>query len=159
MDKILSLTIGAILTLVILIGFGKRIYRRLKPRIPGTWNQGFQVIREYGKKELSRICLLSALRYLVFCSQFAILFYFLSDFEFELWQVIFIPIVFLIQSLVAVPAIADVGVRVSVTTLFYAGILSPSEITLSITALWFINLILPAIIGSLILAAINLRKS
>jgi hypothetical protein len=67
--------------------------------------------------------------------------------------------IFLIQSVIAVPAIGDLGVRVTTTNYFLEAFLPADTITLSITALWFVNLILPAMFGSIILVWTNLRRS
>jgi hypothetical protein len=62
------------------------------------------------------------------------------------------------QSIVPVPAISDIGVRVGVCSLLFGGYLSNLAIVQSVTCLWAINLILPGIIGAFFLFISNFIK-
>ncbi|MBI9068068.1 MAG: hypothetical protein JEZ09_12300 [Salinivirgaceae bacterium] len=110
----------------------------------------FEFIKQYKNFTLLKVVSLSALRYLIFTSQFIIL---LNVFEIKLdYLTAFVAIsqVYLIMSIIPTFALAELGVRGSVAVLIIGlfsnasiGILSASIV------LWFFNLAIPAIIGSI----------
>lgn len=134
---ILYFRIGIINNLLIKINFLKR-YRRF-----------FGLLLRYDRKKLKRIFTYSAIRYLVFTSQYCLLMQVLiPDLPFfEMVMMIFI--LFFVQSALPSLDLFDVGVR-SLTASYFFGFLTDMNIAIiSIAAcIWFVNLIIPAIIGS-----------
>ncbi len=81
-----------------------------------------------------------------------------SDASLELWHLLVIPSAYLLQSVVPVPAISDVGVRVAVTQLLFGSVLGEEIILQSVTLLWFLNFIVPGLIGTVYLIYTNFKQ-
>src|SRR5690606_8103832 len=96
-----------------------------------------------------KIFLYSAIRYVVFTSQYCLLMQVLiPDLPFfEMVMMIFI--LFFVQSALPSLDLIDVGIR-SLTANYFFGFLTDMNIAImSIAAcIWFVNLIIPAVIGS-----------
>ena len=75
-----------------------------------------------------------------------------------MYTIALIPIAYVMQSVAPVPAISDIGVRVFVTTLLFGSLLSDNTILHAVTCLWFINLILPGLIGTIYLVSSTVRN-
>lgn len=119
-----------------------------------------EALDNYNHKELLALLLLSLLRYMVFTAQYLIL---LSMFGIHVpvfTAIILITMLFLIQAVIPSITIVELGVRGSlVLYIFWAftantlGVLSASFV------LWLINLIVPAIVGSILIFKSNNFKS
>ncbi|HEX6333765.1 MAG TPA: lysylphosphatidylglycerol synthase domain-containing protein [Flavisolibacter sp.] len=101
---------------------------------------------------LSRLLLISFLRYLVFIAQYILVFYL---FEVSVGTVLsawVMSVVFLALAVVPSITLVELGVRGQIT-LQLMGIFSPNAlgIGLATVSIWFINLIFPAVIGSLLI--------
>ena len=134
---ILYFRIGLIHSLLLKIPFLKK-YQRF-----------FGLLLRYDQKKLKKIFLYSALRYVIFTSQYCLLMQVLiSDLPF-FEMVLMIFILFFVQSALPSLDLFDVGVR-SLTASYFFGFLTDMNIAImSIAAcIWFVNLIIPAIIGS-----------
>jgi hypothetical protein len=109
----------------------------------------FGLLLRYDQKKLRRIFLCSALRYIVFTSQYCLLMQVLiPDLPFfEMLMMIFI--LFFVQSALPSLDLFDVGVR-SLTASYFFGFLTDMNIAIMAIAacIWFVNLIIPAIVGS-----------
>jgi hypothetical protein len=129
--------IGLINDLLIKIPFLKK-YQRF-----------FGLLLRYDQKMLRKIFLYSAIRYVVFTSQYCLLMQVLIPelLFFEMLMMIFI--LFFVQSALPSLDLFDVGVR-SVTASYFFGFLTEMNIAIMAIAacIWFVNLIVPAIIGS-----------
>jgi hypothetical protein len=148
--KVTSIVITSLILLLFLI-FGKRIVLWILSKLPKRVAKLFNIIRYYNAAVFTKVWLFAVLRYATFSIQFFLLLQVFSGFKLAISKLVFIPFAYLLQSLVPVPAVADVGVRVMVSKMLFDTDLSQSEITLGVTALWFINLILPGILGALVL--------
>jgi hypothetical protein len=118
-----------------------------------------EVFTFYHRKELSTITWLSALRYLVFTTQYVLLLYLLGvDIDvFTAYRLIFL--IFLVMAIVPTFAIAELSIRGSVALYFMSPLSSESTgIVAASFSLWFINLVLPAIIGAFTLFFIKISK-
>jgi uncharacterized membrane protein YbhN (UPF0104 family) len=119
-----------------------------------------EVFTFYHRKELSRITLLSAMRYLVFTTQYVLLLY-LFDVDIDIltaYRLIFL--IFLIMAIVPTFALAELSIRGSVALYFMSPISSASTgIVAASFSLWFINLVVPAIIGAFTLFFVKLSKA
>lgn len=148
--KVTSIIVSSIVLLVVLL-FGKRMALWAIERLPQKVAKLFNIIRYYNSTVFAKVWLFAILRYITFSVQFFLLLQIFSGFKLAASKISFIPFAYLLQSLVPVPAVADVGVRFMVSDLLFNVDLNKSEITLGVTALWFINLILPGILGALVL--------
>ena len=118
-----------------------------------------EVFTFYHSKELSRITLLSAIRYLVFTTQYVLLLYLLGvNIElFAAYRLIFL--IFIVMAIIPTFAIAELSIRGSVALYFMAPLSSQSiGIVAASFSLWFINLVIPAIMGAFTLFFIKLSK-
>lgn len=100
---------------------------------------------------LSITLLMSCFRYLVFTIQFIILL-FLSDVQINIQMAfITISIIYLVLAVIPSGALTEIGVRGSVS-LYLLGIYSSNSpgILLATFSLWFLNIAIPSIIGSII---------
>jgi hypothetical protein len=120
-----------------------------------------RVLDNFNATILLRILSLSLIRYLVFVIQYYLLF---EVFRVELnaWQVFWsVTVVFLVLAIVPTIALfTELGVRwktsVEVVQLFSGNVVG---ILASSLAIWIINLVIPALIGSLLILSIRLFNS
>ena len=125
-------------------------------------NRNLYLVKDLDDTEtnlLINLLLLSTIRFMVFCLQYYLLFR-LFNVDVGWWQCFFVlSVVFLILTVIPTFAIAELGVRGEVTwrlmQLFTANTLG---VTLTIAGIWFINLVVPAIAGSLLIASVRLFK-
>ncbi len=115
------------------------------------------VVTRFSGGLLVQVLLLSALRYLVFSAQYLIL---LDGVGVQMiwWQgLLIIFFIYLVMSLIPTIAIAELGVRGQVS-LFFLGLLSINKIGIIVATLgiWLINLVIPAVAGSLLLLGIKM---
>lgn len=128
-------------------------------RLPGSKRFFYlvQAIQEFDTRLLFRLLALSLLRFAVFILQYGLLFVLfgvhISAAEI-LWSV---SVAFLVMAIIPTIAIAELAQRGKVVTAI-VGLYSTNElgITFATAGIWFINLILPAIIGSLLI--LRMRK-
>jgi hypothetical protein len=142
----------------LLILFIKPLLRWLKPRIPKQITKAFKLIKKYDRKLFAKVVAIAFIRYIVFALQFFLLLQLFSNFSLPVYTIGLIPIVYVMQSVAPVPAISDIGVRVFVTTLLFGSLLSDNAILHAVTCLWFINLILPGLIGTIYLVSSTVRN-
>ena len=124
-------------------------------RLPGSkkWAWLIETLEKFNATLLLQLLSLSALRFVVFIIQYYLLFQ-LFDVNVSLWQTWWtVSVSFLI--LAVIPTIAlftDLGLRGKVS-LMLVGIFSGNNLGIGLTAvsIWFINLIIPALAGSLLI--------
>jgi hypothetical protein len=120
-----------------------------------------QSLEEFKLPQLTQILLLSILRYLVFIVQYIIV---LQVFEVQIFwlKAAFVTAVLLLilSAIPSVPNIAELGVRGEVSRQLF-GLFSANTagIVFSAALIWIVNLILPAIAGSLFLAGIKIFRN
>ncbi len=138
--------------------FSPGAFARLLVAIP--WLKRYErhahVLDTYTRQELVRVFLLSLLRYAVFTLQFAIVLVAVAGVEMA-EALMAVPVVFLLTTLVPTMALTELGVRGSVATTFIAG--DDMGIMVSTALIWFINLVVPAAVGGLILLVARIRTS
>ena len=128
-------------------------------RLPRSRNYAWliETLEEFNATLLMQIMSLSALRFIVFVIQYYLLFK-LFEVDISLWQGWWaVSVSFLV--LTAIPTIAlftDLGLRGKVS-LMLVGLFSKNSLGISFTAvsIWFINLIIPALAGSLLILSIK----
>jgi uncharacterized membrane protein YbhN (UPF0104 family) len=109
---------------------------------------------------LLKLLSLSAIRYIVFVVQYFLLFR-LFDVDITWWQCFWaVSVVFLVLAIIPTFAIAELGIRGKVS-LKLIELFSANSLGISITTatIWLINLILPAIAGSLLIVSIKIFKN
>jgi len=117
----------------------------------------FSVLEDYTSKELGYVLFLSAARFFIFTSQYVILMMvILPELPF-VSMVLMIFILFFIQSALPSLDIFDFSVRSLVASNLYSYITTQEIAIMAIVScIWFVNLILPAIIGSFFVMNVNL---
>ncbi|WP_346317463.1 lysylphosphatidylglycerol synthase domain-containing protein [Chitinophaga sp. YIM B06452] len=160
-EKLLLSILIVICALGLILYFRLRIIVTLVDKIP--WLRKIkvfiQIIARYSPKELEKLLLLSAVRYLVFSAQYLILLYALGV-SFVWWQGFFmINVIYIVMAVLPTIAIAEIGLRGSVS-LHFLGLLSGNTagILAATVAIWLINLVLPAAIGSILLLGVKIFK-
>ena len=118
-------------------------------------------LEDFHWRALTRILLLSFGRYFVFLAQYILLLDVFNVPVFWLDACALVGVLFLVLAIVPTIALAEMGVRGKVSLLLF-GLVSSNTIGIIATAggIWLINLILPAIGGSLFILGLRLfRKS
>lgn len=160
-EKLLLAILPVIIVLVLILYFRLRIIVVIFEKIP--WLRKvkvfIQIIARYSPRELEKLLLLSAIRYVVFTAQYLILLYALGV-TFVWWQGFFmINVIYLVMAMVPTIAIAEIGIRGKVSVSFL-GLLSANAagIIAATVAIWLINLVLPAVMGSILLLGVKIFK-
>ncbi len=140
------------------------ITARLDKLIRPQWrrmNLYLIVIERIGRRTLTGVLLLSALRYLVFSGQFYLL---LRAFGLEIpyfQAMMLISLTYFVMAAIPTVALADLGIRGSVS-IFFIGIYfggntaAAASILSASTLIWIINLALPALLGVLFIRRISI---
>lgn len=118
------------------------------------------VLDGYAKNELLMVLGLSALRYLVFTSQFVLLCMAFGIGVPPAMSFLVIPVVYLVSSLVPTVLLTELGVRGSAAVAFFEPLGGdPVAVLLATTMVWSINLVLPAMVGSVLLLSTRIRTA
>lgn len=116
----------------------------------------FAVLEDFTIKELATVLMLSAFRFAIFTSQYIILMLIILPDLPLVSMVLMIFIMFFIQSAVPSLDIFDFSVRSFVASNLYAYITTQEIAVMAIVScVWFVNLILPAIIGAFFVLNVN----
>lgn len=126
------------------LGFMQRFYRF------------FELLNRYNRRELIAVFLQSLARFTVFTSQYCILMLVLiPDIDF-LPMLFMIFILFFVQAILPTLDLFDFGLRSVTASYLYSHITTHDIAVMAIAScIWFINLILPAILGSVFVLKIN----
>lgn len=135
---------------------------RLLEKIPFVAKYSFfiQKLEEFTLRELMKVLLISFLRYMVFVVQYLLL---LQVFKVDIiwWNAFWlITVMFLVLAVIPTIALAELGVRGKIS-IFLFGVFSANTIGILLTAttIWLINLVVPALAGSLFILGIKLFRS
>ena len=135
---------------------------RLLEKIPFVAKYSFfiQKLEDFKWHELLKVLLISILRYTVFVTQYLLL---LQVFAVEINVVTafwLITIMFLALAVVPTIALAELGVRGRIS-IFLFGVFSTNTLGIVFTAsaIWLINLVVPALAGSLFVLGIKLFRN
>jgi len=147
-----------VLLVMVLFYFKVSIIVRWFHRLPGSQRFIYLVeaLENLDAKLLMQLLLLSAIRFLVFILQYYLLFQ-LFAVDIDWMQTFFAASVhFLVMAIIPGFAIADIGIRGEVSIRLF-GLYSTNSlgILISTVLLWFINLVIPAIAGSLLILGIK----
>ncbi|TAE40454.1 MAG: hypothetical protein EAY66_02050 [Sphingobacteriales bacterium] len=128
----------------------------LKIKFLNKYQKYFGVLTRYNKKELLIVLLYSLARYSVFTSQYLIILHFLIPSLPFYPSALMVFILFLVQSSLPSLDVLDVGVRTLTASYFFKFITPHEIVVIACTALiWLVNLIIPAILGSLFIFKLN----
>ena len=155
---------GVIIVLVILTGFYFRlsliinVADKLRNNSRYAWLIGS--LKDIDATLLLKLLSLSAIRYIVFLVQYFLLFR-LFQVEIGWWQCFWaVSVIFLVLAIIPTFAIAELGLRGKVS-LKLIGLFSTNSlgISLATVTIWIINLVLPAIAGSLLILSVKIFKN
>ncbi|MBS1654762.1 MAG: flippase-like domain-containing protein [Bacteroidetes bacterium] len=155
---------GVLLVLLILTLFYFRVSWLIKwiDRLPGSRRYTYLVeaLEYFNATLLWRLLSLSAVRFLVFGIQYYLLFR-LFGVDVNWWQSFWtVSTIFLVLAIIPTIALAELGVRGEIS-LKLMGLFSANGlgIGLATATAWFINLVIPAIAGSLLILSIKIFKN
>ena len=116
----------------------------------------YDILARYNKRDLLKVFIYSLSRFAVFTTQYYLIIHLLIPdiLLFEMLMMIFI--LFFIQSDLTSLDLLDVGVRGMTATYFFGFITTQDVAVMAATAsIWLINLIIPAILGSVFVLKLN----
>ena len=159
--KILLFVSGVALALLLIVYFRLSWLIKVIEKIPSfvKYAHYISVLEEFHAKVLLRLLSLSFVRFIVFVIQYILLLHVL-DVEISWIQAFWIiSILFLVLAIVPSFTIADLGIRgkfsTELITLYSANTVGIIGATFGI---WFINLFIPAIAGSILILSIKIFK-
>lgn len=119
-----------------------------------------EVLEQYSSRELSEALFYAVLRYLIYTLQYYLILRFFGIDAPFLTGIAGIATIFLLQTSIPLPAIADLFVR-SEVAIFIWGNFTNNEISIlaSTFGLWFLNIIIPAALGMLLVFSVNITGS
>ncbi len=122
------------------------------------WRSDVFVLDMYSRSILRNVLLLAFLRYTIFTSQFVLLLVTLDRGLAIGDALLGVPLIFLVSTLIPTVLLTELGVRgsVALAVLVPVGAVE-SHLLLATFTIWAINLMLPAVAGSLILLAARIR--
>lgn len=141
--------------------FNPDLLHALVARLPVVrkWERHAAVLDRFRTPLLARVLLLSALRYAVFTVQFLVLLMVFADLP-PTDAFFAIPVAFLVSTLIPTVMLTELGVRGSIAVAVISPQLAQDRgVFLASTALWAINIALPALAGSIILLIARIRSS
>lgn len=152
---------GVLAAVVILTLFYFRLawLVRWVDRLPGSRRYAWllESLEDFNATLLLQLLSLSTLRFVVFIIQYYLLFR-LFDVDVSWWQGWWaVSLSFLVMAVIpTIALITDLGLRGKVS-LQLLGMFSSNQLGISLTAvsIWFINLIIPAVVGSLLILSIR----
>ncbi|WP_090971150.1 lysylphosphatidylglycerol synthase domain-containing protein [Parapedobacter composti] len=116
----------------------------------------FEILTRYSRRELLIVFLNSLARFVIFTSQYCILMLVIIPGIDFLPMLLLIFILFFVQAALPTLDLFDFGVRSVTASYLYAHITDQDLAVMAIAScIWFINLILPAILGSVFVLKIN----
>ena len=155
---------GVIIVLLILTGIYFRLsllinlVDKLRNNIRYSWL--VSSLKDIDATLLLKLLSLSAIRYVVFVVQYFLLFR-LFEVNAGWWECFWaVSVIFLVLAIIPTFAIAELGLRGNVS-LKLIGLFSTNSLGISLTTatIWIINLVLPAIAGSLLILSVKIFKN
>ena len=134
----------------------KWIERTLKT---SSWLYFIQAIQSFHTQRLGQLLILSTVRYIVFATQYILLFR-LFEVNISVAEGFWVmSLVFLALAIIPTIALIEVGLRGQIS-LQLVGLFAANNLGILLTSIsvWFINLIVPALTGSLLILSIKLFK-
>ena len=156
--QVLVYGVGAVLFFLTVFYFRLSWLTRLINKIPGSKRFMYLVkaLEDFNATILLRLLSLSAIRFVVFIIQYYLLFR-LFGVDVPVWESYWaVSVSFLVLAVIPSFAIADIGLRGEVS-IKLLGLFSVNSLGIWMTSItvWLINLIIPAMIGSLLILGIR----
>ena len=128
----------------------------LSMRFTRKYKKFYTVLGRYRKAELLRILCFCLARYVVFSTQYFIMFYWLIPDLHYADIIMMVCILFFIQSALPSLDLFDIGIR-SMTALFFFNFVTTqhTSVVACTASIWLINIIIPAILGSYFVFKLN----
>jgi len=152
---------GSVMVMLLMLLFYFKIswLVRVAEKIPALQKYIYFIalLDDFKATELLRILSLSAIRFAVFVFQYMLLFS-LFDVQIPMWQgCCAVSVMFLILAIIPMPGIAELGIRGKASiALFMSFSNNPVGILVTTGSIWLINIILPAVLGSLLILNVKL---
>ena len=151
--------LGAVFILVFLLFYFRirwLVFLLDKIKFLKKYHRFFSIMAKYSSPQLVSIMLLSLARFVVFSSQYYILIHILLP-DLKLVPVMVMVFnLFFIQSAIPSLDLLDIGVRNFIATYLFGFITTQSvAIMACVSCIWLINLIIPAVIGSVFVLKLN----
>ncbi len=140
----------------------KRLFQYIIFRVAGEskYRKIISTIREYPPCVLTRVLILSCLRYIVFFTQYILLLkVFVPEMSF-VQSAVGITIMYLFVTVIPSSILGEIGVRGSVAVFVFGLFLAPVAPIFQVSLLiWFINLAIPVFVGSVLLLLYKIKKT
>ena len=128
----------------------------LSMRFTRKYKKFYSILGRYQKKELFKILLFCLARYVVFSTQYFIMFYWLIADIHYLDILMMVCILFFVQSTLPSLDLFDIGIRSATASYFFGYVTHQDVAVIACTAsIWLINIIIPAILGSYFVFKLN----
>jgi len=128
----------------------------LSMRFTRKYKKFYSILGRYHKKELFKILMFCLARYVVFSTQYFIMFYWLIPDIHYLDILMMVCILFFVQSTLPSLDLFDIGVRSATASYFFSFVTKLDVAVIACTAsIWLINIIIPAILGSYFVFKLN----
>ncbi|MDO7745065.1 MAG: hypothetical protein MUP99_14890 [Pedobacter sp.] len=128
----------------------------LSMRFTRKYKKFYSILGRYQKKELFKILLFCLARYVVFSTQYFIMFYWLIADIHYLDILMMVCILFFVQSTLPSLDLFDIGIRSATASYFFSFVTHQDVAVIACTAsIWLINIIIPAILGSYFVFKLN----
>ena len=129
-------------------------------RFMNPYQKLFRILSRYKQKELRKVFLYCVARFIVFTSQYLLIIYLLLPQLAFFDTVMMTFILFFVQSAMPSLDLLDIGIR-SMTATFFFGYITNQDIAImaATACIWLVNLIIPAILGSVFVLKLNFFDS
>ncbi|WP_367865293.1 hypothetical protein [Pedobacter sp. WC2423] len=128
----------------------------LSMRFTRKYKKFYSILGRYHKKELFQILMFCLARYIVFSTQYFIMFYWLIADIHYLDILMMVCILFFVQSTLPSLDLFDIGIRSATASYFFSFVTKQDVAVIACTAsIWLINIIIPAILGSYFVFKLN----
>ena len=154
---VLSITTIFLLIIYYNLAWVTKVFEKIP--IVAKYSFFIQKLEDLHNKELTKILSLSFIRYVIYVVQYLLLFQ-LFKVEIGWWQIISLVCVqLMVMAIVPTVALAELGVRGQVSIALF-GLFSNNTIGIiaAVSGIWLINLIIPALAGSLLILGIKIFR-
>ena len=159
----IHITIGLFMGLAILTGFYSKVAQL--ERWVEKWLKRssylylIEAVRHYGMQRLAALLLLSLTRFCVFVLQYILLFHLFEVYVPALTLFWIMSLVFLVLAVIPSITLVEIGVRGEISLLL-VGLYTTNKLGIILTSvsIWLINLIIPALAGSVLILGIRVFK-
>jgi hypothetical protein len=160
LDALMYVIVSGVIVLLLIYYKIARI-TTLAEKIPFIYRYRLFImgLEEFGTKELTRILLLSVLRFVVFIVQYLLVLFIFGVNIHTIDAISTTCVLFLVLALVPTITIAELGLRGEVSIQLF-GLLSANTlgIVAASTLIWVVNLIIPALAGSLFILSVKIFR-